>query len=92
MTIDNNKESSKTETIWISNGFFGNQRSDLRLSRENFPENTLIYPNQGLIAYLKAGDRAIYLDCVAIAQILPASVSLVAVILVAVMNLKKTKF
>ena len=74
MKIDNNKKSSASETIWTSNGFFGDRRSDLTLCKENFPENTLIYPNQGLIRNLKAGHRAIYLDYVVIGQILQASV------------------
>ena len=73
MAMDNNKQSSAPESIWVSDGFFGDQRSDLTLSKENFPVNTLIYPNQGVIANLKAEDRAIYLDYVVIAQILPAS-------------------
>ena len=73
MAIDNNKQSLASESIWVSNGFFGNQRSDLTLSKENFPENTLIYLNQGVITDLKAGDCTIYLDYVVITQILPAS-------------------
>ena len=60
MAMDNNKQSSAPESIWVSDGFFGDQRSDLTLSKENFPENTLIYPNQGVIANLKAEDRAIF--------------------------------
>ena len=73
MTIENS-DSSASEGIWLRNGFFGDQRSDLIVSKEHFPENTLIYSNQGVITNLKAGDRAIYLDYVIIAQILPASV------------------
>ena len=52
ITIDNKKESSASETIWTSNGFFGDQRSDLTLSKENFLENTIIYLNQGLVTNL----------------------------------------
>ena len=74
ITIDNKKESSASETIWTSNRFFGDQRSDLTLSKEKFLENTLIYLNQGLVTNLKTSDRAIYLDYVVIAQILEASV------------------
>ena len=73
MTIDNN-DSSASEKIWLTNGFFGDQRTDLTVSKENFPENTLLYSNQGVITNLKAGDYAIYLDYVILAQILPASV------------------
>ena len=73
MTINNN-DSSASEKIWLTNGFFGDQRSDLTVSKENFPVNTLFYSNQGVIANLKAGDHAIYLDYVILAQILPAGV------------------
>ena len=73
MSIDNS-ESSPSEKIWVSNGFFEDQRSDLTVSKENFPENTLLYTNQGVITNLKSGERAIYLDYVVLAQILPASV------------------
>ena len=55
--------------------FFGDQRSDLTIMKKNFPENTLIYTKQqGVVTNLKAGQLAIYLDYVALAQILPASV------------------
>ena len=66
MTIDNN-DSSVYEKIWLTNGFFGDEKSDLTLWKENFPENTLLYSNQGVIKNLKAGDRAIYLDYVILA-------------------------
>ena len=55
--------------------FFGDQRSDLTIIKKNFPENTLIYTKQqGVVTNLKAGQLAIYLDYVALAQILPASI------------------
>ena len=73
MTIDNN-DSSASEKIWLTNSFFGDQRSDLTVSKENFPENTLLYSSQGVITNLKAGDRPVYLDYVILAQILPASI------------------
>ena len=69
-----NRDSSASECICLTNGFFGDQRSELTVSKQNFPENTLIYSNQGVITNLKAGDRIIYLDYVVIAPILPASV------------------
>ena len=73
MTIENSN-SSASKRIWFHNCFFGDQRSDIIISKENFPENTLLYANQGVITKFKAGERAIYLDYVALAQILPASV------------------
>ena len=48
MSIDNS-DSSPSEKIWVNNGFFGDQRSDLTVSKEKFPENTLLYANQGVI-------------------------------------------
>ena len=73
MTIANS-DSSESESIWLNNGFLGDQRSDLTVSKENFPENTLLYANQGVITNLKAGEHAIYLDFIVLAQILLASV------------------
>ena len=73
MSIDNS-DSSPSEKIWVNNGFFGDQRSDLTVSKEKFPENTHLYVNQGVITNLKAGEHAVYLDYVVLAQILPVSV------------------
>ena len=58
----------------VNIGFFGDQRRDLTVSKGNFPENTLPYANQRVITNLKAGERAIYLDYVVLAQVFPAIV------------------
>ena len=71
MSIDNN-DSFPSENIWLANGLFGDQRSDLIVLKGNFPENALLYANQGVLINLKAGERAIYLDYVILTQILPA--------------------
>ena len=42
MAIENSNSPS-SEHIWLTNGFFGDQRSDLTVSKENFLENTLLY-------------------------------------------------
>ena len=55
MTIDNN-DSSASEKIWLTNGFFEDKRSDLTVSKENFPVNTLLYLNQGVITNLRLGN------------------------------------
>ena len=39
--------------------------------KANFPENTLVYINNGSVSVVKGGQTAIYLDCVILAQILP---------------------
>ena len=59
------------ETLWPKDGFFNEQRSELNLSKANFPENTLVYINQARISTVKAGEQAIYMTNVILAQILP---------------------
>ena len=56
-------ESKKTETVRSGNGFFNEQRSDLTVTKPNFPENALVYVNQGSISTIKGG-HAIYLEFV----------------------------
>ena len=63
-------ESKKTETVWKENGFFNEQRSDLTITKPNFPENTLVYVNQGSISTVKGG-HAIYLEFEIIGQLMP---------------------
>ena len=55
--------------LLISN-LIKDQRTDLTIVKANFPENTLMYVNQGSISPVKNG-YAIYLDLVILAQILP---------------------
>ena len=52
---DDKADSSSTEKIWKSNGFFGNQRIDLTIIKANFTENTLVYVNNGSISAVKSG-------------------------------------
>ena len=47
---------SPSGKVWLSNGFFGDQRNDLTFSKENFAENTLLYANQGIVTIVKAGE------------------------------------
>ena len=61
LTSSKNNESKKTETVWPGNRFFDEQRSDLTITKPNFPENTLVYINQGSISTVKGG-HAIYLE------------------------------
>ena len=65
--------STNTEKIWKKKIFFGDQESDFTITKPNFPENTLVYCNQGVILVLKAGNYAVYVNYVIIAQIIPAS-------------------
>ena len=68
---DGKTDSAATEKIWKSSGFFGNQRTDLTIAKANFPDNTLVYLNNGSISAAKGGQTAIYLDYVILVQILP---------------------
>ena len=52
------------------NGFFKEQRTDLTITKANFPGNTLRYVNQGNISPVK-GEQAIYLEFVILGQIFP---------------------
>ena len=70
MTLNDDNDSQKTETIWKSNGSFKEQRTYLTIKKPNFPENTLVYMNQGSISPIK-GEQAIYLEFVILGQILP---------------------
>ena len=68
----NSNESKKTETVWLGNRFFDEQRSDLTITKPNFPENTLVYINQGSISAVKGG-HAIYLEFVIRGQLMPVA-------------------
>ena len=70
---DDKGDSSSTEKIWKSNGFFGDQKTNLTIIKANFPENTLVYVNNGSIFAVKGGQTAVYLDYVILAQILPVT-------------------
>ena len=63
-------DSKKTECVGTENSFFSDQRSDLSILKSNFPENTLVYVNQGTVSTFKGG-QAIYLQFVIIGQIMP---------------------
>ena len=54
-------------------GFFGDQRAELTILKANFPENTLVYVNQGTVSLVNGGEKAIYLDFVVVGQIMPAA-------------------
>ena len=70
MTLNDDSDSRKT--IWKSSGFFKEQRTDLTIKKPDFPENTLVYLNQGSISVIK-GEQAIYLEFVTLGQILPSA-------------------
>ena len=66
-------DSINSEKILKTKGFSGDRKGGFTIKKPNFPENTLVYCNQGTISTLKAWDYAIYLDCVILRQIIPAN-------------------
>ena len=43
-------DSSNSEKIWRKKGFCGDRKSDFTITKVSFPENTLVYCNQGTIS------------------------------------------
>ena len=68
LTDDGSKGSEK---IWKEFGFFKDQQVELTISKANFPENCLVYINQGSLPVVKGGGKAIYLDFAIVGQIMP---------------------
>ena len=58
--------------IRCCNGFFGDQKGEFTITKASFPENTLIYVNNGTMSSVKGGDHAIYLDCTKLGQLICA--------------------
>ena len=69
LSMKDDKSESSTERVWRENDFFGDQKTDLTIVKASFPENTLVYVNNGSITPVKGG-HAMYLDFVILAQIL----------------------
>ena len=45
----------------------------MTIPKANFPENTLMYVNQGSVSLVKGGGQAIYLEFVVIGQLMPVA-------------------
>ena len=69
ISMNEDKVEKSRKCIWKENGFFKEQRTDLTIGKPNFPENTLVYVNNGSITPIKGG-HAMYLEFVIIGQIL----------------------
>ena len=65
-------DKSPMEMIWHCNGFFGDQKGEFTITKTNFPENTVIYINNGTISTVKGGNDAIYLDYIILGQLICA--------------------
>ena len=61
IAVKEDKAESSTEHIWKEKGFFKDQRNDLTIGKASFPENTLVYVNNGSIMPVK-GVHAIILN------------------------------
>ena len=70
ISMNEDKVEKSSKRIWKENGFFKYQRTDLTIEKPNFPENTLVYVNNGSITPVK-GSYATYLEFAIIGQILP---------------------
>ena len=70
ISMNEDKVEKSSERIWKENGFFKDQRTDLTIGKPNFPENTLVYVNNGSITTVKGG-HAMYLEFVIIGPISP---------------------
>ena len=70
IAMKEDKAESSTESIWKENGFFKEQITDLTIAKPNFPENTLVYVNNGSVTPVKGG-HAMHFEFVILAQILP---------------------
>ena len=70
VSMKDDKGESSAERVWRQNGVFVDQRTDFTTVKANFPENTLVYVNNGSITPVKGGP-AVYFDFVILAQILP---------------------
>ena len=66
-------KAKNTKHVWQESGFFDDHRSDLTIPKANFPENTLMYVNQGSVSLVKGGGQAIYLEFVVIGQLMPVA-------------------
>ena len=67
-------DSKNTKKVWQESGFFDDHRSDLTIPKANFPENTLVYINQGSVSLVKGGGQAIYLELVVCGQLMPVAI------------------
>ena len=66
-------ESKNTEHLFQKSGFSDDYQSDLTIPNTKFPENTLVYVNQGSVLLVKGGGQAIYLEFVVCGQLMPVA-------------------
>ena len=62
LLLSDDKPSLDTELIWQQNDYFVDQKGEFTLNKVNFPENTLVYGNQGSILSMQFIWTTWYLD------------------------------
>ena len=68
-----NDDKISGERVWREDGFFGEQRPDLKLEKKSIPENCLVYVNQSYLSTVKNGDLAMYNHNFKIGRLLSAA-------------------
>ena len=69
-TSGNNDDKISGERVWRSDGYFRDVRLDLKLEKQNIPENCLLYINQAFLSSVKNGELAMYNHNFIIGQII----------------------
>ena len=57
----------------VKNGSFSNEKADFNIIKIFFPENTLMYANNGYISTVKSSELAIYIHNFIIGQLIVAA-------------------
>ena len=58
--MNSTHEKISGEQVWKRNGYFSDEKADLNIEKQNFPENALCYINQGYISTFKGSELAMY--------------------------------
>ena len=92
--FDDNGQSQVTNCtrIWPEYGYFKQQPCDFHMDKDNFPENSILYINQGHLS-VKDNKRMFYADCYLLGQVIEAINSLERSSFIAlVLNHKRDNF
>ena len=60
-TISENGSGKNTTCVWSEYGYFKPQLCDFHLDKENYPENSILYINQGYLT-IKDNKKLYYAD------------------------------
>ena len=59
-SVNSTPENISGEQVWKRNGYFSDEKANLNIEKQNFPENALCDINQGYISAVKGGELAMY--------------------------------